>query len=151
VRVSATGVVLSIAGQTLTGDVAFERNSSGTTVLTVANLALSLGGGLITLHQGNGTFTIATTGMTGHIVARVAAHVPGVQVGGTFALDVNTVTGLLAVAGTGGYVEVAGQRIGADFTFTQSGTGTARTVTVTIRNLDAFFGQPGTGTVIDAA
>ena len=35
-RVSATDVVLSIAGQTLTGDVAFERNSSGTTVLTVA-------------------------------------------------------------------------------------------------------------------
>ena len=146
VRVAATGVVLTVAGQTLTGDLSFQR-SGATTVLAVANLGINLGGGLITLEHGTGTFTISPTAFNGQIAGDVAVHVPGLQLGGNFRLNVDTATSLLSVSGTGVYVEVAGQRIAGNFTFTQSGVGAARTITLTITNLDSFFGQAGIGAI----
>ena len=152
VRIAATNVTLSIAGQSLTGDVAFEQqtvNSATATVITVDHLALSLGGGVVTVSDGTGRFVLGGTPtartMTGHVAANVHLHVPGdaVALGGHFFIDVNTATSSLTVGGTGVYVEVAGQRIAGDFTLTQTGTGPARVVTVTIANLDAFFGAPG--------
>ena len=142
-KVAATGVVLSIAGQTLTGDVSFEQGTTAT-VLKASNLALSLGGGVVTLENGNGTFTFGTgtpKTMTGNISGTVALHVPGVELSGTLALEVNTATPKVALSGTNVSIVVAGQRIRGDFSFTQSGTGPTQVTSLTIANLKAFFGD----------
>ena len=169
-RVAATSVVLSIAGQTLTGNVAFEQamdNTSGptptpVTVLAVTDLSLSLGGGVITLTDGHGAFVFGAGGMAGSIAGTVELDVPGVEFTGTLGLEINTGTGSvtvpeielggvtldeveiaagLAITGDDVSLVVAGQRIRGNFAFRQTGTGATRVLTLSISDLVAFFGD----------
>ena len=163
-RVAATGVTLTIAGQTMTGDVAFEKSGSDLT-LSVSKLTIRLGGAtpVVSLTNGNGVLVLRNDGptgtgpriMVGRLTGTIAVTIPGVSVSGDFGLEVNTSTseqGLpvgddvdpgLAVSGEGVVIVIAGQRISGDFWFTQSGTGTARKVTLRIEKLDAFLGDDG--------
>src|SRR5207302_8658296 len=64
VRVAATGVTLTVVGQTLSGDFTFQQSGAVTTV-TVANGALSLAG--ISLTHGTGNVTLTAAGVAGTI------------------------------------------------------------------------------------
>ena len=100
-RIAATGVELSIAGQTMTGNVALEQTSvtvnnvtSQVTVLAISDLELELGNGLLTLTDGNGVFVFGTVGqvktMAGTVSGTVELNLPEVELTGDFALSINT-------------------------------------------------------------
>ena len=178
VRVAATGVTLSIAGQTLTADVAFQQNGTTSLLLVVKNLTLRLGGDTPVLSITNGSGVLQVTGTTtkvlaGRIAGTVALTVPGVTLSGTLGLDISTaasgsttlasvtvdgttygggsVAAGVAVTGTGVALVVGGsQRIGGTFRFTQSGTGATRRVTLAVTSLSAFVGDDAsTATLTD--
>ena len=95
VRVAATGVTLSIAGQTLTADVAFQQNGTTSLLLVVKNLTLRLGGDTPVLSITDGSGVLQVTGTTtkvlaGRIAGTVALNVPGVTLSGTLGLDIST-------------------------------------------------------------
>ena len=107
-RVEGQGITLHIAGQTLGGDFAFERVTSGgpdkdlaTTANNVqvirigaANVHLSLGS-VIQVTQGQGTFLIVSGpggGMAGQLSANVALTIPGVTFNGAFGVAINNMT-----------------------------------------------------------
>ncbi len=99
VEVSGTSVVLNIAGQTLTGNFAFQQATDATnaTVVMVAasNVTLSLGDGATTYvkaTQGQGTFLVTSSGLAGQLSAAVALNVPGVSLTGTFGVAFNNTT-----------------------------------------------------------
>src|SRR5690606_22479563 len=95
VEVSATGIVLTLAGQRITGDLTV-RNASGVTTIRFAKLAMSFGAGdrpVVRVSNGNGLFTVSGKGVVGTLAVTVALDVPGVLLSGTFALDLDT-TGL---------------------------------------------------------
>ena len=173
VSVSATGAVLTIAGQTLSGDLSFTRAMDGSTprtVLALNHLALSLGGGAVTLSEGHGALVISGSGdagtLAGKLTGTIAVTVPGVAVSGTVALEIYTaasgtatiptlvlgtetlpgasVTAGLRVTVTNARLQVAGQRLDVDsVVFTQSGSAASRVVTVSVTNARLFLGTPG--------
>ncbi len=106
VQVAATGVTVTIGGQTMTADVAFQQSSQGL-VLAVNNLSLTLGGStpILTLTKGHGVLAILTTGagtavtksVVGRISGTIALSVPGLELSGPLALAVNTGTAAAAV------------------------------------------------------
>ncbi len=148
-RVDATDVSLTIAGQTLTGDFSFEKSTipcsptpcTATSVIKIAanHVGLRLGDGTtdyVVVSEGSGALVLQGTGLLAQIQATVAINIPGISVGGTFSLKINTTaadfTGTvqvgsstlvldlprgLAVAGTGVYLDAFGQRISGNFTF----------------------------------
>ena len=102
IAITGTGIVVTVLGQSLSGDVTVATGSTaGTLSLTLANLVLKLGGTadapLVTVSQtGNGSFILSSHGITGSIGVSVTVNgVPGLSflplpqnVG--FTLDVNT-------------------------------------------------------------
>ena len=126
-EVAGTGVRLSILGQTLTGDVTIAQQTGQPLAITVANLAVAFGpaGGapVLTATQTGGPaqFAISPAGIAGQIAMNVAlADVPGLALGGAFALQVNTTSaaaqGLPAgpfvqVSATGATVTIIGQQL----------------------------------------
>ncbi|HXG49000.1 MAG TPA: VCBS repeat-containing protein, partial [Methylomirabilota bacterium] len=101
VRVQGVGARLSLLGQTLSGDFAFEQTKSagldgalGTmddvSVIRVgaANVTISLGGA-VNVTNGTGFFLVTPTGLAGTISANIGFNVPGVTFGGAFRLLVN--------------------------------------------------------------
>ena len=119
VRVAGTGIVINIAGQSLTGDVAFERTAS-TTKITIANASLRLGDGttdFVVLSNGTGDFTLGGTAaaptMIGSLSVDVAVLVPQVSLTGTLSLQVEqtSTARTLRVGGTGVALVIAGQRL----------------------------------------
>ncbi len=145
-RVSGTGVALNIAGQTLSGDFTFERTTTtlGQTVrVGAANVTLALGDGtrnFLSLSQGEGLFLITAAGIAGRVSAIAALqNVPGVTLSGSLAVEVNTTSadvhesllvgglprrldvaaGSLRVSGTGIALNVLGQTLSGDFTFSK--------------------------------
>jgi hypothetical protein len=104
-RVEGTGLVLSVAGQTLTGNFAFEQATrADTTTLTkvsATNVTLNLGDGtttFVSLTQGEGFFVATATGLAGRLSGKVSVNVPGVE------LDVVlTLVAWVAILVTGRY------------------------------------------------
>ena len=88
-RLAGTGMVLTVAGQTLTGDVTVEK-SSGVVTVSLAQGALSLGGGLVSVTGATAALTAGATGLYGSFTGTVAVQVPGVAVAGTVTVQVNT-------------------------------------------------------------
>ena len=117
VRIAGTGVELSVAGQTLKGDFGFERSGT-TTVLSAANVSISLGG-VVNVTEGTGQFTLAAGGMSGDLSVKVGLTIPGVTLEGTLKLSVDTRNGAkqLTVGGTGIKLAIAGQTLEGDFSF----------------------------------
>ncbi|MGH2926717.1 MAG: beta strand repeat-containing protein, partial [Solirubrobacteraceae bacterium] len=156
VEVSGTGVTLTIGGQSLSGNFSFEHSDQGDT-LTASDVSLSLGTGstsFVTLSDGQGQFTVdgstsATPGLFGTLSGTVKVNVPGVAVGGTFTLTVNTTNAAqgdiptgptyVAVTGTGVSLTVLSQTLSGDFAFSDANG----TITLTITKLNMFVGSPG--------
>ena len=98
VRVEGTNVELTIAGQTLTGNAAFEQgvDADGGTVVTVAltDVSLSLGSGtdpIVSVTNGQGAFLITDAGLAGRLSATINITVPGdaVEFDGNFLVEIS--------------------------------------------------------------
>ena len=149
IRVEATDITLAIAGQSLSGNFAFEQstNTDGTSLVTVAltNVSLSLGAAdepIATLTNGEGLFVVKPAGLAGRLAGTVEVAVPGdgFVFTGTFGIEVNTTNqpveqvfvigdeivtltmdraNAVRVVGTNVSLAVAGQTLTADFAFEQ--------------------------------
>ena len=143
-RVEGSPVSLDLLGQTLSGSFALEQatNAQGQKVVRVGvtGLTISLAGGLVSVNQGTGLFVLTPSGVAGTIGATVGVSVPGISLGGTFALSINTTGSAVAqslkvgnatvsidlpagpyvrVEGTGVRLDVLGQRLTGDFAIEQ--------------------------------
>jgi hypothetical protein len=106
VRVAGTNVQISILGQTLSGDFGFEQ-SSGNTTLFASNVTVKLGNGstdFVTLTNGAGSFMVLPAGVAGGLTGTVTVAIPGVDVTGTFRLEINT-------SGSAQTVTIGGQSV----------------------------------------
>src|SRR5207247_333071 len=128
VRVAGTGVGVSLLGQTLTGDFAFERtvDAGGHPVVRLQgnNVTLGLGGNgtpVLQLTDGAGSFVVRSAGTAGQLSANVALNVPGVSLSGTFALFVNTGTTPAIGLPAGPYVRIEGGATGSPVTLNALG------------------------------
>jgi hypothetical protein len=152
VRVGGKNITLAIAGQSLTGDIAFQRSGTTTTIV-LANVGLRIGSGgadILTLSGGAGTLTLAAAGMSGVLSGMVALSVPGVSASALMQLTINTATSQFSISALGLAVDIAGQQLRGNFTFEQAGIGTARVVKVAATNVSIFLGDPKTaGTEAD--
>ncbi len=131
VRVAATGVALALAGQSITGDFAFERvvKAAGGTLtrLVVNNAGLSLGGGIVTVSNASGALVLGdtSTGFAGTFAGSVTVNIPGVSISGALEVQINdtavAVSESFVVGGAavtlslpaGPYLRVAGSGISA--------------------------------------
>ena len=146
-RVAGTGVNLTIAGQTLSGDFAIEQvtrlDGSLTTTIAASNVSLSLSAGnapIVILSDGFGLFVVTDLGIAGSLGGSVAAAVPGVDVSfsGTFTVEINNTNQAVSqeffvagapftlelprgppirVVGTDVELRIAGQVLAGDFLF----------------------------------
>ena len=164
-QVFGEDIQVALFGQSLRGNVAFEQVGTGvgaTTTISFSEVELRLGDGttdLVVLSNGEGTFTLssfdppgpaaAVRVMVGSMSVDVALNVPGVTLGGTFALQIDTTPGInrLRVGGIGLTLEIGGQRLGGTFWFEQRTVGTRRLVSVTATNVSLFLGDDGGTTV----
>ena len=178
VRVEGTNLQLAILGQTLSGDVVFQQTNDpahpGQKVvyLGAANVALSLGGGLVTASGGQADLLLSAGGLAGKLSATVAVNVPNVTLSGTLTVEINN-TGLavnqafevggqprtlmldagqyVRVVGQNVRISIAGQELNADVSL-EKGTDAsgASVVKVAIENSDGAttsllkLGPPGT-------
>jgi hypothetical protein len=147
VRVSVTGLVLSIAGQRLTADVVLERALTGLGAdaslggtddtyavrLRLSGVSLRIGSGardvvLVSGASGSFELTSGVPGLVGTLRGTVAVDVPGVVVSGTFEVSVDTrgTTRTFTVSGTGVTLSVAGQQLVGGFTVVKQTDGTLR-------------------------
>ena len=145
ITVALTGLAITIAGQSVTGDFSVSQftklgpnnklTADTRTRITIANLALRIGTDqrdFVTVSNGNGVLELTSPGVFGHIGATVAVNIPGITVGGTFDVRINTTTGRrrprtawrstagFAVKGTNVFLEAFGQRLSGNFTFTKT-------------------------------
>ena len=95
-RFEATGLRLTVAGQVLTGDFAFEKvaTSPTTSIIKVAatHVALDLAG-VLRLREGTALILLPGTGLAASISGTVSLAVPGVTIAGTLATELNTTGG----------------------------------------------------------
>ncbi|MDF2434916.1 MAG: large repetitive protein, partial [Mucilaginibacter sp.] len=147
-RFAGTGLTLTIAGQTLSGDVTISagRDAHGQPAaeLTLANVTAAFGGTaaspFMTLTQTSapGQLELTSAGIAGQITVGVSVTgVPGLTLGGTFGLAVNTTSaaanGLpagpyLRIAATGATVAFLGQSVTADVTVQRTTDATGASV-----------------------
>ena len=163
-QVSGTGVVLSVLGQTLTGNFGFE-SSNGTVQLTASNVSMSLGDGTtnyLSLTNGQGSFTVTSgtnAGVFGTLSGTVGVNVPGIaSLSANMSLQLNT-TGVnqtvnlsgggtlalvpgVAISGTNITLTILGQSISGNFSFSDS----AGVISLAITNLSLFLGSAGSST-----
>ncbi|MBL9136319.1 MAG: hypothetical protein JNK85_10640, partial [Verrucomicrobiales bacterium] len=148
-RVEGVGVRLSIAGQTLTGDFAFEQvtpagAATPVTTITARNVSFSIqagGADVVTLTRGRGAFVVRDTGLAGEIGGSVALNLPAaVEFRGDFTLRINNTNvevdeqfaiggetfdlelpagPYVQVTGLGVALKVLGQSLTGDFAFEQ--------------------------------
>ena len=98
-RISGTGVTLSVLGQTLTGNVVITRttDAGGAPVVRIraTGVTLRLGGTpaapVVSLTQvGTADLVLTSAGLAGRVVADIALNVPDVSVTGSVEVAVNT-------------------------------------------------------------
>ncbi|MDG1088154.1 MAG: hypothetical protein P8P20_10485, partial [Acidimicrobiales bacterium] len=97
VRLAATSISLEIAGQTITGHVAFEQattaDGDATVALALTSGELTLGDAItnVDVENGTGFFFITSDGIAGTATVTVTVTAPGVtSATGTFELVINT-------------------------------------------------------------
>ena len=109
-EVSGLGVVLTVAGQRLSGDITVVRSGTDLSV-TLAHAALELAGGLASISNATATLTITTAGIAGTFSGDVAFGVEGVSLTGPVSADIDTAPGgHVVISGDGLHLTVAGQR-----------------------------------------
>ena len=163
VQVVGTGVVLTVGGQQLTGDVTFTSTGTSVTV-ALANASLNLGGGLATLTGATASLTAGSAGLYGSFTGTLALAIPGVTASGTVSVQVNTTSaaqgtipaGAVRIGGTNLTVGFAGTTLTGEIWFEKVGTGAGTTYQVDLVSagltLGAFASLSGaTGTFVLSA
>ncbi|GIX50067.1 MAG: hypothetical protein KatS3mg132_261 [Limisphaera sp.] len=170
-RVSGTGVTLTVQGIGLSGDFGFERRQTttgGEWVVTVAasNLSLQFGGvapNLLVVSNGTGAFLLTAQGLAGTASAAVTLNASGVTLSGSFVVQINdaavavnetvTVGGspvtvnlpagpYLRVRGTGVTLGVFGASLTGNFAFEQKTSDSGdRLILVTASQVSFNFGS----------
>jgi hypothetical protein len=131
IGVSATGAVLTIAGQTLGGTFDFIKDNTGIH-LSSSNMTADFGGGLVTVSNGSADLNVSTAGaVTGSFTATVEVGsnftASGVGFGGTVSVTVSS-TGITA-SGTNDLLTIAGNQLLTNFTFSKDAGGVSLGVT----------------------
>lgn len=169
-RVSGTGVTLTVQGIGLTGNFEFERRQTltgGEWVVTVAASGVSFNFGataanVLTVTNGSGLFLLTSGGVAGTATATVGLNATGLTVSGSFTVRINdtaapvneTVTAggspvtinlpagpYLQVTGTGVTLTFLGAGLTGDFAFEQKTTQAGRRVIkVSAANVGFSFG-----------
>lgn len=124
---AATGVTLTVGGQSLSGDMGVTVNGSDLD-FTADNLSANLGGGLVTISPvPEGTMVPPTTLMvhngtfSGSFSGVVAAGTAtGVAFSGLVSVSVDSSS--ITASGTGDVLTIAGQNITANFSFSKVGS-----------------------------
>jgi hypothetical protein len=144
---SLTGLSINVAGQTLTGDFTFiqiidnpDTAEDETEILLRArNVGLRIGTDsrdFVIVRDGEGDLRIqggaTNSGIAGRVMATVEVDIPGVTVGGTFEVEINTTGGAfdldpgpgsdsidagIKVTGTNVSLSILGQTLTGSFTF----------------------------------
>ncbi|MFZ0040302.1 MAG: FG-GAP and VCBS repeat-containing protein, partial [Solirubrobacteraceae bacterium] len=152
-EVTGTGVTLTVAGQTLTGDFTFTKGS-GNIAVTFQNVSLGLGNGttnFVSVTQGQGSISLSTAdGITGNFTGDVAINVPNVSFSGAVTVTFTDVSNSPSFTITGGSaakpvtLTIEGQTIGADtVTITSTTDANGKAVSVAVTNLTLAFGPAG--------
>ncbi|MDB5294675.1 MAG: hypothetical protein JWO31_658, partial [Phycisphaerales bacterium] len=111
----------------VSGKIAAEGSTNGTASVSLTNLMVSLGNGLLMVTGGSATFARAGGRISGTATGRVSLNgLPGVALGGDVTL--NVAPSAITVSGSNLSLSVVGQTLAGDFTFNDNGNGT---VTVT--------------------
>ena len=148
--VTGTGVTLTVAGQSLAGDVTVTKGTGSLTV-AIANGALTLGtpsAPIVRATGINGSFTTSSAGFWGTLTGSLEVSVPDVSLSSSVDVSIDTRTtgdGVKLVA-TGTTLAVGGQTISATtLTFRRSGAGvvdvTVAGFTVTLGGLATLTGN----------
>ena len=133
VTVTGTGDTLIVAGQTLTGNFGFARNSSSNSLdLTMSHANLSMGSAM-TVTNAAGTVNLAAGGISGSIAGTIASSIAGLSAN---SLGVTFAPGQLEVVASGAALNIAGQTVSGDFNFTDGTSG----FKLTSNDLSASFG-----------
>ncbi len=147
-RVSGDNVSLTVAGQTLTGNIALEQSgtaASPVTVIAFSGVTLALGDGtteLVRLENARGAFVLTGGAVSGSLIGRIVVSIPQVSLSGDIRLEVNTGGPVrFAIGGENLELSVGGQTIAGTFWFEQVTTGTTRTVKVTVTGASLFLGD----------
>ncbi|HXG46565.1 MAG TPA: LEPR-XLL domain-containing protein, partial [Methylomirabilota bacterium] len=121
-RFGATGVQLTVAGQTLTGDFTLEEITSPTPLvrITADNVSLILGGSpvIASVTDASGALDLAANGITGALMGDLDVNLPEVTFSTQFAIAFSSSGGnqQLAVSAAGATLTVLDQEITGDFT-----------------------------------
>ncbi|MFL6033814.1 MAG: FG-GAP-like repeat-containing protein, partial [Gaiellaceae bacterium] len=166
-RVRLEGNVnLTTLGLDLSGTFVFEQatNAQGQKVVRVgvSNGSLTLASGVLSLSQVNGLFILTPAGVAASLSAQISLGVSGIEIGGTFALQLNNTNAAVSesvqvggatlalslpagpyvrVAGTGVTIRVAGQRLSGDFSFERVAVTGGNAVRITASNVSLAFGD----------
>jgi hypothetical protein len=159
-KVSGSDVRLTIAGQQLRGNFAFEQateNGATVTHITASNVTLTLSGGgadaaadFLSLEHGAGDLTISSAGISGRLSADLKSNaVPGFSFSAGLAIAINTTTAAvgdlpagpyLRIEANGATITVAGQSVSANFAFEKTtDENGAPLVRVAVSELTASF------------
>src|SRR5262249_28499401 len=88
-RFSVLGAQISVLGQSLTADLAFEQEG-GEVGVAASNVTLSLADGAVTLDHGEAALLLTPAGLATRISGDIAITAPGATFGGSFTVAVNT-------------------------------------------------------------
>ena len=139
-RVEVASAKLTVVGQELSGSIVVER--SGTELkLTVTDGAINLAGGAVKVEAINGNLTLAPARVSGTLSATLAVSAGDLQLGGSFALKIDTAAPYLKVDAVGVTVRVAGQRLSADVSIEQLTTSAGPTVKLALANVNLALGD----------
>ena len=109
---------------------------------------MNLGGGLVVVSGGTGTFTVTTAGITGNFVGAATFGITGVGLTVNqlqVELDTAAAVRYIRVAGTGVGLQIAGQTLTGDFVFEESADSAGgRIVKVAADNVGLKFGSGST-------
>ena len=135
-RFQGTGIVLTVAGQRLTGDVVVERSGTSTHVV-VTGASLELGGGLASVTGASADLTVEAAGVHGTFTGAIAFTVPSVSLAATVTVDLDTraATRHVRVQAAGVDLVLAGQTLHGDVVIEQTTSATGQAVvTVAVVN-----------------
>ncbi|HEX8631009.1 MAG TPA: hypothetical protein VF755_22870, partial [Catenuloplanes sp.] len=160
VRFAGTGLIVTVAGQPITGvNASFERTTTaaGTvTTLTLRGGAIAVAGAASTVLSVSGvagSLVVSAAGVAGRLAATLQGAAPaGVTFGGSLDVAVNTTPLAVGDLPAGPYVRVdvrgavvtvAGQAVTADLSFEQVSAGTGPVVRAAVSKASASFGAAG--------
>ena len=167
-RFEATGMTLTVLGQSLSGNFAFEKvtSSAGTALVRIGATHVTLSiANVLKVTGGSALVLVTPTGLAGRITGSLTLAVPQVSLSGDLAVELNTTAGLVTqtftvagvpttlsvpaggatgyvqVRGTGLQLSVLGQELTGDLTLTRSADAAGRPVlTIDAQNLALVLG-----------